>query len=283
MDLVKAALWQIETDLGRSLTIAALAERLGVSSFHLARAFASATGLSPRRYIRRRRLSLAAEQIAASEERLLDVAIDAGYSSQEAFTRAFKSEFGVTPGTVSRAGTIDGLALQGPITLRRRASEVEPPRVEYFPATVIAGLQRTYSLDEIGQIPGQWSAFMDRLACIPGATDWDSYGVCTGDSLSNSRIRYLAGIGRSRLKMTPAGLTSATIPGREYLVFVHRGPAATLTDTISEIWRHWLLEADVQVAEAPDFERYRGPYDPEDPDGQIDVFVPLASECRVSA
>lgn len=283
MDLVKAALWQIETDLGRSLSVAALAERLGVSPFHLARAFASATGLSPRRYIRRRRLSLAAEQIAASEERLLDVAIDAGYSSQEAFTRAFKSEFGVTPGWVSRNRTTERLSLQSPITLQRRISDVEPPRVEYFPATVVAGLQHTYSLDEIGQIPGQWSAFLDRLACIPGAMEWDSYGVCTGTSLSNSRIRYLAGIGRSQLKLVPAGLSSVNIPGREYLVFVHRGPAATLTDTISEIWSHWLLEADIRVAEGPDFERYRGPYDPEDPNGQIEVFIPLASESRISA
>jgi AraC family transcriptional regulator len=68
-----------------------------VSRFHLSRAFAMTTGQSLSGYIRARRLSEAAKAIAAGVPNLLDVALEAGYGSHEAFTRAFRQYFGITP------------------------------------------------------------------------------------------------------------------------------------------------------------------------------------------
>lgn len=80
-----------------ALTLETLARQLGYSEFHLARKFREVSGLSFRDYLRRRRLALAAIEVRDSERSLLDIALDYGFSSHEAFTRAFRKLYGVTP------------------------------------------------------------------------------------------------------------------------------------------------------------------------------------------
>ncbi len=72
----------------------------GVSRFHMVRAFAAATGLSVMRYVRARRLSEAARALADGAPDILALALEADYGSHEAFTRAFRDHFGVTPEAV---------------------------------------------------------------------------------------------------------------------------------------------------------------------------------------
>ena len=55
-------------------------------------------------YIRRRRLDWAADELASGQRRIIEVALDAGYDSQEAFTRAFERRYGRTPGEYRRVG-----------------------------------------------------------------------------------------------------------------------------------------------------------------------------------
>ncbi len=45
-------------------------------------------------YVRRRRLSVALEQLMTTKRSIVDIALDSGFESQEAFTRAFKAMFG---------------------------------------------------------------------------------------------------------------------------------------------------------------------------------------------
>ena len=103
MEPIEKALWFIENRLSGEISLADIARSVGVSSHHLARAFGEATGLSLMRYARGRRLSEAARSLAAGAPDILEVAIGAGYGSHEAFTRAFRQQFGVTPETL-RAG-----------------------------------------------------------------------------------------------------------------------------------------------------------------------------------
>ena len=63
--LAEKVLWAIERNLDRPLTLAEVADACGVSHFHLAHAFGRATGLSVMQYVRARRLTEAAESLAA--------------------------------------------------------------------------------------------------------------------------------------------------------------------------------------------------------------------------
>ena len=85
--------------------------RLRVSRYHLAHAFGAATGLSVMQYVRARRLTVAARTLADGAPDILDLALDAGYGSHEAFSRAFRSQFGVTPGMVRRQASTEDLPM----------------------------------------------------------------------------------------------------------------------------------------------------------------------------
>ena len=80
-----------------ALTLQCLAGRLGYSVFHTTRKFKEISGMQFRDYLRRRRLAFALKELRDSEREILDIAVEYGFSSHEAFTRAFKESYGVTP------------------------------------------------------------------------------------------------------------------------------------------------------------------------------------------
>jgi len=80
-----------------ALTLRFLSGRLGYSEFYATRKFKEISGMQFRDYLRHRKLAFALKEVRDSEKSLLDIAFDYGFSSQEAFTRAFKGTYGVTP------------------------------------------------------------------------------------------------------------------------------------------------------------------------------------------
>ncbi len=82
-----------------------LASRFYVSRFHFDRIISSVAGESPTRFRRRILLERAAYRLVTSERSILDVAVEAGYGSHEAFTRAFAKAYGVGPGQWRRQPT----------------------------------------------------------------------------------------------------------------------------------------------------------------------------------
>ncbi len=79
------------------LTLRDLAGKLGYSEFHMTRKFREITGMGFRDYLQGRKLAFALKEVRDSEKSMLDIALDYGFSSNEAFTRAFKRSYGVTP------------------------------------------------------------------------------------------------------------------------------------------------------------------------------------------
>src|SRR6202012_1075251 len=107
MNPAQKALWYIESHLAEPLTLDEISNVAGVSRFHLVRAFAAATGFSVIRYVRARRLTRAARTLAAGAPDILHVALDADYGSHEAFTRAFRDHFALTPEPVRGLPCLD--------------------------------------------------------------------------------------------------------------------------------------------------------------------------------
>src|SRR6201747_3183872 len=131
MNPAQKALWYIESHLAAPLTLDEIAGVSGVSRFHLVRAFGAATGLSVMRYVRARRLSEAARALAAGAPDILTLALEADYGSHEAFTRAFRDHFGITPEQVRAATCLDKLKLQEPIMMDSTpTTNLQPPRFE---------------------------------------------------------------------------------------------------------------------------------------------------------
>ena len=161
MEAVKKALWYIESHSAGPLTLGEVAEASGLSRFHLARVFPAVTGHSVFGYLRARRLTEAARELVDGAPDILSVALDAGYGSHEAFTRAFRDLVGLTPEEVRARRSLDDLLALEPI----RMSDL--PAIDLAPPIVPRGRHHarspasasTHSYEERGGIPAQWQRF----------------------------------------------------------------------------------------------------------------------------
>lgn len=275
MSLTNKALFVIERNLNRDLSLGEIADRCAVSRFHLAHAFGEATGRSVMEYVRRRRLTEAAYALAAGASDILDVALDSGYASHEAFTRAFKAEFGKTPEEVRHDESIAGLAVLDAVRLvDRKPVKLEPPRFEKTGELLFVGLSERSPYGETQHIPGQWQRFMsgpyqqieNKKAGIPA-------GVSTQNE--DGELSYVCAAEVTRFNGLPKGLVKIAVPPATYAVFEHKDHITTLQQTYVAIWNDWFAASGKTPAEAPGIERHNPTFDPRTGEGGVTIWVPV--------
>ncbi|SIO29940.1 AraC family transcriptional regulator [Bradyrhizobium erythrophlei] len=276
MNPAQKALWYIESHLAQPLTLDEIAAIGGVSRFHMVRAFAAATGFPVMRYVRARRLSEAARALANGAPDILSLALDADYGSHEAFTRAFRDHFGVTPEMVRAATCPDKLKLQEPIKMDSTALDhLKPPRFETSKPLLVAGIGERITHDNQGAgIPNQWQRFHQSVDNIPGRIGQVAYGVCcNGDDAGN--FDYIAGVEVTDFSDLPREFSRVRIPEQKYAVFTHSEHISTIRRTVNTIWNHWLPMSGLKAADAPNFERYDEKFDPLTGDGGLEIWIPV--------
>jgi AraC family transcriptional regulator len=276
MNPAQKALWYIESHLGGALTLDEISAVAGVSRFHMVRAFAAATGFSVMRYVRARRLTEAARALAGGAPDILTLALEADYGSHEAFTRAFRDHFGVTPETVRATTCLDRIKLQEPIVMDSTLTDkLPPPRFETGKALLIAGIsERCTHENEGAGIPNQWQRFHQRVANIPDRVGQVAYGVCcNGDDSGN--FDYIAGVEVSDFSGLPREFGRVRIAAARYAVFAHDEHISTIRRTVNTIWNQWLPASGLKVADAPNFERYGESFDPLTGNGGLQIWIPV--------
>lgn len=95
--LLNNAIEYIERNLDAELNIDDISKTACSSRYHFQRVFYALTGFTVTQYIRNRRLTLASEELAATDIRVIDIALKYGYENPEAFTKAFKRLHGISP------------------------------------------------------------------------------------------------------------------------------------------------------------------------------------------
>ncbi len=94
----------IEEHIEDDLTLDRIAEALNYSKFYMSRTFAERTGCTIYKYIQGRRLTLAAKKLVETKEPIIDIAYEAHYNSQQAFTLAFSRLYQCSPQAYRRQG-----------------------------------------------------------------------------------------------------------------------------------------------------------------------------------
>jgi AraC family transcriptional regulator len=272
---VAKALWFIESHFAQDLTLDEIAAVGGVSRYHMSRVFGIATGCSIGRYVRGRRLTEAARTLAAGAPDILAVALDVGYGSHEAFTRAFREQFGLTPELLRARADLNEIVMLEPIKMDETLlTTLEPPRFENLGTLLIAGLSERYNSETIAGVPAQWQRFAPYIGHIPGQVGRTAYGViCNGDDDGNTE--YVSGVEVSAFSRVPAELTRLRIPEQRYAVFTHRDHIASIRRTWLTIFTKWLPESGYQPSGGPEFERYGEEFDPHSGTGGFEIWIPL--------
>jgi AraC-like DNA-binding protein len=94
---ISAALRFIEANLSEPLPLELLASTARMSEFHFLRTFKQVMQVTPHQYILRARLRQAAVQLKARSDKVLEIALDAGFADLSNFNQAFRTEFGLSP------------------------------------------------------------------------------------------------------------------------------------------------------------------------------------------
>jgi AraC family transcriptional regulator len=272
---VARALWYIENNFAGELTLDEIANVAGVSRYHASRAFGEAIGRPITGYVRGRRLTEAAKALAAGATDILAVALEAGYGSHEAFTRAFREQFGLTPESVRAQRHLDNIELVEAVIMNHSVlKELAEPRFESRKAFLVAGLSARYDYESCGGgIPAQWQRFAPYLGSVPGQVGTDAYGVRYNSD--DSGLDYLCGVEVGEFSQLPPELSRVRVPANRYAVFTHHGHISAIRSTWSTIWGKWLPRSGHQIADAPDFERYDQRFDPRSGNGEVEIWVPV--------
>jgi len=152
--------------------------------------------------------------------------------------------------------------------------KLEEPRFENGRALLIAGIAARYTFETNLGIPSQWQRFRPYIGNIPGEVRGTTYGVCRNFDAAGS-FEYITGVEVFDISGVPAELARVRIAEQRYAVFTHAGHVSTMRNTVYSIWNKWLPESGLELADAPNFERYSNNFNPEGGTGIIEIWVPV--------
>ncbi len=275
MNPVQKALWYVESHSRIGITLDDVASASGVSSYYLTRAFSEVFGTSLMRYTRRRRLTEAAKQLVDGASDILTLAIDNGYGSHEAFSRAFKEEFGTTPESVRMLGTLSNLKLTEPIVMKTSPlPALDQPRIESLPTQWLVGLVERYDCKSPAGIPNQWQRFLPHFCNIPGQVGKDAFGVCYNFE-DDGKFDYLTGVIVKDRECSSFGLVQMELPPHKYAVFSHAGHIASIRSVIAAIWSDALPRSGYEAVDGPTLEKYGPQFDSNTGLGGFEIWVAI--------
>ena len=255
----------IQRHLDEPLALEELARVACFSPYHFHRVFKGMVGEPVKEHVRRLRLERAAQRLRQGHASVIDIALDAGYLSHEAFTRSFKSAFGVAPSQFRMAHGVELARVPSGIhygeppakrfrTMNRgRTMKVE---IKTMKPIRVAFVRHIGPYDEVGNAWDQLLTVLGKDGYLGGNPMM--LGICHDDpeATSPAMIRYDACLEVDD-GFIPAGeIGVETVAGGEYAVTTHAGPYNQLGKTYAELMGQWLPRSGRELGDSPCFEVY---------------------------
>jgi AraC family transcriptional regulator len=279
MSAVLKTVWFIETRFrDNELSLETMAEHAGVSRSHLSRIFPIATGFQLSSYLRGRRLTEAARELANGAPDILDVALDAGYGSHEAFTRAFRDQFGLTPDDVRRKRSLDTLQLVEPLRMdTNEAVTLAPPVVETRAAQRIGGLGSYFTFKTMDTIPHLWQRFGPYIPEMEHDGPLPVFGVTGPMPEGSEGFDYFAAGPLPKGQELLPGLTEMMLPAGTYARFKHEGHISKIRATCGAVYETGMpaLGREPDTRWFSFVEYYGGDFEPSTGMGTVEIWVKL--------
>ena len=272
----------IEQHLDEPLALEQVAARAGLSPYHFSRLFTARMGRSVMAHVRGRRLVRGARRLCDEPDlKLVELALDCGFESQEAFTRAFKRVFGVSPGRFRNGFAVEPIEGQFPMSAPTFpiTPVVQLPELATMPGFFVAGPARRFDEASKAEIPQLWSVLIGALPFKGQTPSWATYGVVSGVDKGEGCFQYMAGVGVEAGCVPPPGFSTMEIPAATYAVFriTLNGSALhpQVKQAMAAIWGELIPASGLKVVDGPDFELYDGRFDPQKAGSVIDFHVPV--------
>ncbi len=280
-------LLHIQTNLDQPLKLQELARIACFSPHHFHRIFRGMVGEPVHEHVRRLRLERAAGRLKLLDEAVTAVALEAGYESHEAFTRAFHAMFETSPSEF-RAGR--RAAPDSPSGVHYNDAsgyhtpdygKLPPVEVVTLPPQRILFVRHVGPYDAVGATWSRLGAWAGRRGLIGPATrflgiSWDDPDITPGE-----KLRYDAAITLSR-PVEPEGEFGVTeLAGGDYATIRHTGPYETLSRAYQMLLGGWLPQSGRELRDAPCFEVYLNSPQVAKPEELVTVIhVPLGGTAK---
>ncbi len=245
------------------------------SSYHFQRMFTYMAGVPLSEYLRRRKMSLAAVELADGTEKIIDIALKYGYSSPTAFNRAFQSVHGIAPSAVKSGGVsvksfpplVFKVIVKGAEEMNYRIESKEAFRIVGISAPLSTELEKNFAV-----VPTMWERAVSdgTIQKLSGKMNTPPMGLL-GMSVCRDGEQWKYFIAVSSTE--PADeFEEYIVPAALWAVFPGSGTNQSIQKLQERIVAEWLPTSGYEYGNAPDIEVYLSP-DPEN--AQYEVWVPV--------
>jgi AraC family transcriptional regulator len=236
-------------------------------------------GIPLSEYIRRRRMSLAAVDLQAGDNKVIDVALKYGYDSPTAFNRAFQGIPGISPSKAKEEGIT--LIAYPPIRFQITIKGVSAMnfRIEKKEAFRILGVSEALETDlekNFMTVPNMWgtAAANGTIAKLVERMDGTLLALLGVSSCNEmSQWRYYIGVESS--KQAEDNLEEFTVKEATWAVFPGEGTNMSIQELERRIVTEWLPTSGYEYGNAPDIEVYLNA-DPEN--AKYEVWIPVVKK-----
>ncbi|MBX0316341.1 AraC family transcriptional regulator [Planococcus glaciei] len=282
VESLQQAIDYMEDHLEEPLAIEQIAKRANASVFHFQRTFAILTDMTVGEYLRGRRLTLAAHELSATDNKIIDIAYKYGYDTPEAFSKAFRRQHGITPSEARK--NLGGLKSYNRLVIQVKLRGAEPMKYKVVErgSFKVVGFKRTFSTlndENMRGIPQMWqetnaSGLDEKLFELNHGEIEGVLGVCVAGEGTHMDYWIAA--------ETDDGATGEfeemEIPASKWGVFEVHGPMPdAMQDAWKKIFTEWFPSNPYEPAGTPELEVY--PHENAyQPDSYSEIWIPLKNK-----
>jgi AraC family transcriptional regulator len=244
--------------LEADLSVERLSAVAGFSKFHFHRQFSAFTGFSVAQFVRLVRLKRAAYQLAFAPERtVLAIALDAGFSAPESFSRAFKDVLGQTPSEFRRSPRWGAWANEHHLPTPTRSNSMNPDLVQ-FESTRVAVLEHEGPPESLMVSISRFIQWRKASGDSP-ISRCRTFGMPLNnpEAVEAAKFRFdICGELLGPLRPNDVGVIEKVIPGGRCAVVRHVGSTDAIGDTVRTLYAEWLPQSGEQLRDFPFFFHY---------------------------
>lgn len=279
---IKTVLVYIEEHLDENLTLECLAKIAHFSPYHFHRIFKSIVGESLYAYQRRLRIEKAASSLMYSDAKIIDIALDAGYESASAFTKAFRHALGISPQEYrkEKASVVEEMLQRLNTKLKTQECSMKEPTIKTVKDIPV------YFVRKVGTYhknPREaWEQMFSQIKKHNiNRESLSYYGIVhdNPDITDEKHLRYDACVAKTEESKNLEELSEQTIQGGRFAVFTHYGAYEKLEDAYDYIYGNWLNRTKEKLAEHYGFVKFLSLKDAnvKEEDFVTEIYIPLAN------
>lgn len=272
----------MEKRMSLSLNIDEIAKSAYSSSFHFQRMFNMLTGMTVAQYVRNRIFTLAAQELATTSIKVVDVAMKYGYDSPESFSKAFKKIHGISPSEARQPNiTLKAFPRISIYVSLKGDKQLDYKIVEQEAYTVVGKKLRCHceGIDSSQKITELWNqSYLDGTVeyLYEISSDKNLVGISMEMDYAEEQFTYMIATKvKTDSHVSKEGFELYTIPQSKWAVFTSQGPVPTgVQYVISRIYQEWFPSTQYEHSGAPEMEVYL-PGDIHANDYSCEIWVPF--------